>query len=111
MTIYTDDDFTRANTSPGTVTGPTIGGTPTYASPSTGAAYTDVLGSTWSISSDRLVATGLGGSSFSQAFLVRPVSEAQVASQVTVSGTSGESGAAISAVVRYNPSAGEQGAA
>ena len=111
MTIYTDDDFTRSNTTAGTVTGPTIGGTATYASPSTGAAYTDVLGSTWSIGGDRLVASGLSGGSYSQAFLVRPVSEAQVDSQVTVSGTSGTSGAAISAVVRYNPSAGAQGAA
>lgn len=70
-----DDDFARATTAAGTVTGPAGGH---YAAPSTGQAYIDLLGGTWNISASGNLSnwsTGTGGVNPPENSLLRPAGE------------------------------------
>jgi len=78
-----DDNFNRSNTSAGTVTGPSGAAGQTYASPSTGGAYTDVSTSTWFIGSNYLQAA-IGSISNPQTRLLRPAAEAWLNSKIVI---------------------------
>ncbi len=70
-----DDNFNRANTALGTVTGPSGAAGQTYNSPSTGAAYV-VSNASWQISGGQLVAVNPAAGSNLQNTVLRPASEA-----------------------------------
>jgi hypothetical protein len=98
-TVITSDNFTRADTAAGTVTGPG-----TYNSPSTGAAYIDVHGGVWRISGNALSGPGLNNNGFLSYFLLRPTTENLLNGESILTATVPADGAAISSVARAQSS-------
>ena len=113
VSIITDDNFTRANTTVGGAANSTnVTGPATFNSPSTGGNYVDITGTYWTITSNALTSTALAGNSYSNSFLLRPTSEDAINVQAALTANlNTANGGAPCVLVRANRTSGKAYAA